>query len=83
MNGEIPSVPITTLAGITSLTDCKYIISIIICRYKWVIWVIFKIIEIFFINHHDIHNSCYIFSVAWVATAHPTAAYSEQQKFAV
>ena len=25
MNGEIPSVPITTLAGISSLTDCKYI----------------------------------------------------------
>lgn len=24
MNGEIPSVPITTLAGISSLTDCKY-----------------------------------------------------------
>lgn len=23
MNGEIPSVPITTLAGISSLTDCK------------------------------------------------------------
>ena len=28
MNGEIPSVPITTLAGITSLTDCKYIFNI-------------------------------------------------------
>jgi len=25
MNGEVPSVPITTLAGITSLTDCKYL----------------------------------------------------------
>ena len=24
MNGEIPSVPITTLAGVSSLTDCKY-----------------------------------------------------------
>lgn len=24
MNGEIPSVPVTTLAGISSLTDCKY-----------------------------------------------------------
>lgn len=24
MNGEIPSVPIITLAGVTSLTDCKY-----------------------------------------------------------
>lgn len=24
MNGETPSVPITTLAGIASLTDCKY-----------------------------------------------------------
>ena len=24
MNGEIPSVPITTLAGVASLTDCKY-----------------------------------------------------------
>ena len=24
MNGEVPSVPITTLAGISSLTDCKY-----------------------------------------------------------
>ena len=23
MNGETPSVPITTLAGIASLTDCK------------------------------------------------------------
>ncbi len=23
MNGEIPSVPITTLAGIASLTDCE------------------------------------------------------------
>lgn len=23
MNGEVPNVPITTLAGITSLTDCK------------------------------------------------------------
>ncbi len=28
MNGEIPSVPITTLAGIASLTDCKYIENI-------------------------------------------------------
>ena len=25
MNGETPSVPITTLAGIASLTDCKWI----------------------------------------------------------
>lgn len=25
MNGDIPSVPITTLAGISSLTDRKYI----------------------------------------------------------
>ena len=24
MNGEIPSVPITTLAGIASLTECEY-----------------------------------------------------------
>lgn len=24
MNSEIPSVPITTLAGISSLTDCEY-----------------------------------------------------------
>jgi aspartyl/asparaginyl beta-hydroxylase (cupin superfamily) len=24
MNGEIPSVPITTLAGIASVTDCKF-----------------------------------------------------------
>lgn len=27
MNGEIPSVPITTLAGISSLTDCKYLLN--------------------------------------------------------
>lgn len=27
MNGEIPSVPITTLAGVCSLTDCKYFIQ--------------------------------------------------------
>ena len=24
MNGEVPSVPITTLAGVSSLSDCKY-----------------------------------------------------------
>ena len=24
MNGEVPSVPITTLAGLASLTHCKY-----------------------------------------------------------
>ena len=27
MNGEIPSVPITTLAGIASLTDCKCLLE--------------------------------------------------------
>ena len=25
MNGEVPSVPITTLAGLASLTHCKYL----------------------------------------------------------
>jgi len=29
MNGEVPNVPITTLAGITSLTDCKYAFNIL------------------------------------------------------
>ena len=30
MNGEIQSVPITTLAGIASLTDCKYCPTILL-----------------------------------------------------
>ena len=37
MNGEIPSIPITTLAGISSLTDCKYTHfhdSGLFCNYK-------------------------------------------------
>ena len=28
MNGEVPSVPITTLAGLASLTHCKYSLNL-------------------------------------------------------
>ena len=29
MSNDIPNVPITTLAGVTSLTDCKFLIQLI------------------------------------------------------
>jgi len=41
MNGEIPSVPITTLAGISSLTDCKYWIS------KIFLWYIIELLKLY------------------------------------
>ena len=31
MNGEVPSVPITTLAGLASLTHCKYSLNLSRC----------------------------------------------------
>lgn len=37
MNGEIPSVPITTLAGISSLTDCEHYFSLPPIYNNWIV----------------------------------------------
>ena len=52
MNGETPSVPITTLAGIASLTDCKYKMHYLNTFFETIYW--------FWFWYHIIIISSYI-----------------------
>ena len=58
MNGEVPSVPITTLAGLASLTHCKYSLNYLVALMEPLVTELMKsdclgftqIIRVFFFN---------------------------------